>query len=249
MITFTEPPAPDKRAARGAWERGTNAYQGQLVAAYDRWAAATEREMALAMQRGAGEQELRLILERRVALLTTTMQRLTQDGIYRGVKAGLGKRAPGIATRSVIGRKLLENRETVQAKLAPRIEAVIAERITPGMDRAALKAAFLPARSYPATYAGQYWVMIFEVQRAEGLELDREAKRLGRDPARVKWMLDPLAVHCEASEGRYGCPDLEGEYDSWDDLPTVPAGQVSCHGNCRCHLVVWRDGAWRRGLE
>ena len=90
--------------------------------------------------------------------------------------------------------------------------------------------------------------MIFETQKALGTEKEHELALEGLAPERIRWVLDPNADHCEDSAGHYGCPGLAGEYDSWNDLPTVPAGQVTCRGNCRCHLEVFRDGDWRRGV-
>jgi hypothetical protein len=113
----------------------------------------------------------------------------------------------------------------------------------------AIKNASAATRAAPAQYAGGYWVAIFEVQRTLGEERESERQSQGLDIEPVRWVLDPRAEHCNPSAGFYGCPELAGEYpNGWKTLPTVPAGQVTCRGNCRCHLEVQRDGQWKRGI-
>ena len=76
--------------------------------------------------------------------------------------------------------------------------------------------------------------------------MDKEREEAGKKPRRVRWVLDPAAEHCKKSEFHYGCPELAGEYESWDHMPTVPAGDVSCLGNCRCHIDVKTESGWER---
>lgn len=67
------------------------------------------------------------------------------------------------------------------------------------------------------------------------------------NPRKVRWILDPAAEHCQDSAHGFGCIGLEGEYASWDALPTVPAGEVTCLGNCRCNIEAQNDdGSWER---
>jgi len=96
--------------------------------------------------------------------------------------------------------------------------------------------------------AGESWVLIFKTQQTLGRAREGGRRAQGLPPETIRWVLDPRAAHCAASSGYHGCPDLAGEYDSWDALPTVPAAQVTCRGNCRCHLEVMRDGQWQRGV-
>jgi len=70
---------------------------------------------------------------------------------------------------------------------------------------------------------GVAWNAMFEGVKAQP----------GNQGKKVRWILDPaVPTHCEASANRHGCIDLAKTYDSWDDLPTLPAGEVTCIGNC-----------------
>jgi hypothetical protein len=114
---------------------------------------------------------------------------------------------------------------------------------------ASLNTVISTTRAMPATYSGGYWVAIFEVQKGLGRVREDERAAQGLPPEPVRWDLDPNAEHCEPSPGYYGCPELAGEYPAgWSSLKTVPAGMVTCRGNCRCHVKVFRDGQWQRGV-
>ncbi len=244
-----EPIAPAIRRPLGAYERFTNAHQAALIRAYDAWATGTRREVASVAKRGATVGEAKLILGRRLPLLEKRMQAVTAVGIKKAVKMGLGQVEPSVGVKSILARRLLENRTLVATHLIPRIGETIAAKLAPGLTKVGLQGALLAPRSFPASYAGGAWVMIFDVQKQAGTEQDDERRKRGEDLLPVRWVLDPAAAHCQASDGRLGCVSLEGEYASWADLPTVPGGNVTCLGNCRCHLEAYRDGAWHRGLE
>jgi len=91
-------------------------------------------------------------------------------------------------------------------------------------------------------------------------------RTLGRPQEPVRWVLGSWCkAHCKRIAGYPSCTELEGEYDSWDNLPTVPSGQVACHSDefwewwddhndeqgkswCDCHIEVFKGGVWKRGL-
>ncbi len=84
----------------------------------------------------------------------------------------------------------------------------------------------------------------------------------------VRWVLGSWCkAHCRRIAGHPSCPDVTGEYDEWDCLPTVPDGaELACkseelmawwddhHGQdemfsgCDCHLEVFHNGKWTGGL-
>ncbi len=238
----------DLRSGQIRLVRATNAQQRRLVRAYDTWAAGVKRDLDAAMKRWASPGQLKIILEGHLPALEAALLDTTHAGIQTAEKLVVGRAQPTPRVLSTRGQHLLKNDELVKTALVP----FIGERLTAALtgavalDSRAVVQALIAQRSYPAQYAGGFWAMVFETKQAQGLDLDEEQKRLGLPPVRVKWQLDPLAEHCEAGGGRYGCPDLAGEYDSWGDLPTVPAANVRCAGNCRCEILVWRDGRWQR---
>lgn len=112
-------------------------------------------------------------------------------------------------------------------------------------DTSILVGAIATMRARLASYAGEVWEAIFASAKITGQAEDIKRVGNGMPPKRVKWVLDQGANHCKERPGYYGCPDLAGEYDTWDDMPTVPAGQVSCLQNCRCHIAIQNDdGSW-----
>ena len=98
-----------------------------------------------------------------------------------------------------------------------------------------------------ASLAGFAWTTVFSVLLAAGLDRDDKSGQT----TRVRWVLNDLADHCSERPGHFGCPSLAGIYNSWAELPTVPAALTSCVGNCRCRLEVETEpgsNVWERGL-
>ena len=249
---FQESPAAgqDLRAKPGRWERATNAQQRKLVRAYDSWAVATRRELSIASARLASPAELQAIVARRLPLLEKAMLEITGRGIIGAANLVAGRGQMPLGIQALIVRQAAENAKLVSQSLIPHIQNQLNESINRGAmsDPKALRESFVSLRNRPAQYAGGYWTMIFETERELGRADERQRATQGEAPRPVRWVLDPLAEHCEGGPGFYGCRELAGEYPNWDALPTVPAGQVQCRGNCKCSLEVLVDGQWRRGL-
>lgn len=139
----------------------------------------------------------------------------------------------------------------VATALIPAIHARLLPEIARGvaLDPKALQGAFGAVRAAPGQYAGRAWVMIFETQQELGRTREAERRAEGKTVEAVRWVLDPRAEHCAESPGHHACPKLAGIYPGgWSTLPTVPAGLTTCRGNCRCHVEVFRDGKWQRGV-
>jgi hypothetical protein len=142
---------------------------------------------------------------------------------------------------------LANNAQLIHDGLIPGIQVNLNEQLLQGAatSKATLLESFGNLSHRPASYAGGAWVAIFEAQKMAGWEQEKQTG----EQQRVRWNLDPNAAHCTPGEpGYYGCTELEGVYDSWQALPTVPAGRTRCRGNCRCYLEAEVNGEWQRGL-
>lgn len=202
-------------------------------------------------QRLGSETDLESYLIRLMPELELNLSAVVEQGIIGATSQVLrGQRmgpTPGVL--STQNRAIQGSLTMVRTALIPHIQAGILADIKLSVDTNALWQSFVAMRSRVAQYAGGYWVMIFEVEKEIGQEKDRELVRQGLPPEPVRWVLDPEAEHCKPSAGFYGCPELAGEYPGgWYTLPTVPAGQVTCRGTCRCRIEVYKDGKWKRGI-
>ena len=239
-----------------AYERVTNAYQKVLLAAYQRWVRAVGLEMLAAHRRGVPKTVLPAILHNRLPVLEQQLQELGRQNIQAAARVGVGKtasRTPSV--QGMVQRQIRLNAGLISTSLIPDIakgveQAFITTEVMTFAGKGVIKtlvsmadllaAAFAPYVSRVVSYSGGAWVAIFEAQKTVAMDTE--------DDRRVRWVLHPEAEHCVESPGHYGCPDLEGEYDSWASLPTVPAGAVTCRGNCRCSLEVEvSSGEWQRG--
>ena len=267
MKYASRPKAGQKqRTGSGDWEQGTNRQQRKLVRVYDEWAANVRREIGKLAKQGATNPDFQRYIDRQMPRLQERLIEAQAAGIRNAVKSAAGKRADLPALTGMTDKQIRENVLLIKNNLVPNIHEkltlalAIAIPATVGtigglaveQQRAvanAIKNATAAGRSLPAQYAGGYWVAIFETEKTLGGMREDERAAEGLPPEPVRWDLDPRAVHCKASPGFYGCPDLVGEYvGGWRTLPTVPAGQVTCRGNCRCRVSVFRDGEWRRGV-
>ncbi len=252
---YARKPAGQKQrstAAAGAWERVTNLQQRALVRAYDEWSARTRKELNQAIQRGATPPERYDIFKNSLTRLEASLAEVSVRGAERAGRVAAGKHFDTPVVQQVVQAEKDIARRLVSESLVPNIEAHLLAAVVGGfvLSEEALKTSFEPGRAMAAQYAGGAWVAIFKVQQGLGTELERERISAGLPVEPVRWVLDPNAEHCaHGPDGFYGCPELEGEYTGgWSTLPTVPAGRVSCRGNCRCRLEVFRNGEWRRGL-
>ncbi len=237
------------RDARGIWARATNAQQRKLVGIYDAWAIQVKRELKGAVARGYSVPMQQVIVDRWLPLLRDSLSLQVAAGVEVGRRVVLEGRPITAAIAFRTGELVKEAQGLVMQNLVPGIGETLKESLARGVtyDTKALTEAFNSVRNRPAQYAGGTWLTIFEVKREVGLADMREGRITGEKPKRVRWVLDPLAVHCVAAGDFRGCVDLAGEYDSWEELPTVPAGHVTCRGSCRCHLEVEVNGQWLRG--
>ena len=252
-----------QRIGSGDWEQQTNRQQRKLVRVYDEWAAGVKRGLAKLAKNGGTIPELQAYIDAQVPKLEQRLVEIQTKGIQNAVKSAAGSRAELPAVLAMTDQQIRDNVEMIRNNLVPKVHekltlalATAVPVVTVGLvaeqQRAialAIKNATLAGRNMPAQYAGGYWVAIFETEKTLGGVREDERAAEGLPPEPVRWDLDPRAVHCKASPGFYGCPDLAGEYPGgWRTLPTVPAGQVTCRGNCRCRISVFRNGEWRRGV-
>ena len=223
-----------QRQSSGAWEQLTNRQQRRITRAFDEWSAKARRILNNLAKDGATIEDQRRALDKSLRAFERTMIQIYTRGIdiVKNASAGSKRDLPEIIR--LADTKKREGERMITQNLIPLIAAGLLPAITAGaaFDSASLRNEFLSVRSMPAQYAGGAWVMIFETQRTLGYA--REAERLaqGLPIEKVRWVLDPHAEHCEDSAGYHGCINLAGEYNSWRSLPTVPAGQVTCRGNC-----------------
>jgi len=239
---------PEDRRLPGKWEQATNKQQKRLVKDYDKWGVAVRKQLNAAIKRGATDAELQLIIDRAVPGLEETILATCNKGTEQAARISAGERATNPRILARIEKGIEQNKTLVKGALMPRLAESLKKKIAGDMGKQAVKAAFDTSKGLPASYAGGYWVMIFETQRDLGFERERERRTQGLKPEPIRWVLDPAAEHCLGGGGYYGCMELAGEYESWDALPTVPAGLTQCRGGCRCHLEVLRDGQWQRGV-
>lgn len=239
-----EPPAgQEDRTGRTPLTTAVNAYQLALVAAYDRWGVETARALERARTAGGSPDKLVVVLDARMGDLAEAMVAEGRKGIMSGARAALKGRELTPDVLSAVGVRVREHEDFVRTSLIPDVRERVAADLLAGVaeDKRALAASLERLRYRPAQYAGGAWVMGFDALRIDGAAEDKQRAQQGQAPVRVRWVLDPSAEHCQPSEGRFGCPELAREYPGgWAQLPTIPAGDVTCIGNCRCH-IEWLD--------
>lgn len=240
---------PDLRSGSGDFEGSTNRTQKRLLTAYDKWAVETRNQILEAQERGIQPEQFDRIVSGRLSQLESELVEIQREGINS-------------AAALVVSAALLST-PRVRNAIAPMIASVavgvagltgsIRDRLSQKLanssqfDRSSLKEIFDTARASVASSAGVAWAALFTALIAGGREQERQTGRT----TRVRWVLNDAAEHCSESAGHFGCPELAGVYNSWSELPTVPAGQVTCRGNCRCVLEVETEpgsGVWKRGL-
>jgi len=247
----TKPGGSKQRLGSGDWEQATNRQQRRLTRVFDAWSAQTRRALTGAASRGVSIPDQMTILDRAMPELESKLVQVLDVGTKAAARISARDRAKMPEIQRVIGEHGREDRTLVAQALMPFIHARLAPEVARGLtgDPKALMGAFGAVRAAPGQYAGRAWVMIFETQQELGHVREEERRREGKTIEPVRWVIDPRADHCKPSPGHYGCLELAGEYaGGWHSLPTLPAGMVTCRGNCRCHIEVYRDGKWRRGV-
>ena len=253
-IQFAE---PDLRAGSDRLGKLANDYQKELVGMYDVWAAETLRLME-----GRAPTAITGMVDSRLGQLAADMKLLGRQRISEASGLGLGKSLGGRASSpgvlSSIAALIERNDELIDTSLVPGLreqflrDAPEALRITdPPTRRGALQGLLAGPRARIASYSGGAVVAVFETQTAAGREENAARAEAGEPAIAVRWVLDPAAEHCADDSGRgtFGCEGLARVYpEGWDQMPTVPAGNVSCLGNCRCAIEFdMQDGqGWRR---
>lgn len=242
---------PDLREPGRKWEDATNAYQKALVKGYDDWAAETIQALKRGQRDKVSVEHLQRILDGRLQELAVDMKVLGRTRLQEAYQIGLGSdREPTAGQLTQVRRKAEENDKFVDESLIPdarlKLSAVIAGELL--ADDTAARDAFDALRSRQAQYAGAYWNTIITASGVKRREREEAAKNAGEKPRRIRWVLDPHAQHCHAGPSTHGCLQLGGRtWASWDDLPTLPAGNVTCRGGCRCSLEEEQpDGSWKR---
>ena len=242
-----------QRFAPGEWEQATNRQQRKLVRVYDAWAADLKRDLRKRAAAGATASELAGILGAKIPKLQSAFLEVTNKGIIGATRISAGQRANIPTVQGVAEKQIAENTALVTGSLVPKIHEELLVPIARGIQAnpQALNQAVVNLRYAPAQYAGGYWVAIFKTQEALGTQREIDRAVEGLQPEPIRWVLDPNAEHCQPTPdkgGFYGCPELAQTYPHWSALPTLPAGHVTCRGNCRCHLEIFREGQWRRGV-
>ena len=231
------------RRGRGKMEQATNAYLGALLDVYDSWAMATAKALLQANNPSA-------VLDTELPTLAEELKQAGRKGIREAVSMGLRGAEPGPEALSLMASEIMANETAIDEKLIPdikqRLRLFINDNAGQPFDNIAIQGAMDSQRSKPAMGAGGFWVAIFKGGAISVAEEDAQRVAEGKNKTRGRWALDPNAEHCVARPGYYGCPDLAGEYDSWDAMPTVPAGQVACLGNCRCFIELETEHGWDR---
>lgn len=233
---YAQPKAGQELRGGGKWERATNAQQKKLVRTYDEWSISVRKEILKA--RNTSKEELARIIDRRIPELETKILEVMRTGVLNAAIASVGiEHANDPVVLSAQNKQVMENEQLVKGALIPNIHLALRQKIiegnfeTPEIKSRDLLEAFEPMRVRTAQYAGGFWVMIFNVQQAAGIELERQRKEQGLPVEPVRWVLDPAAEHCNPSPGYFGCMELAGEYPGgWSTLRTVPAGEVTCRG-------------------
>jgi hypothetical protein len=233
------------RHLQGSWERHANNIQYLLINKYNQWAKETERALMRAIRRGEPPQYLAGILNHALEDLRGPLQGELRAGIMRSATLATGGPLAGWQfspkALKALAERIAKSDMYVQQSLLPAIGESILKHVEGGVDRETIQAALGLQDSKIAQAAGQVWAAIGETQKAALQGYQDEGKKV----VPVRWELDPKAMHCQTSMkyGTFGCVTLAGTYmGGIDTLPTVPAGNTTCAGNCRCHLSLSFDG-------
>lgn len=229
--------------------KATNEYQGFLTHLYDLWAKKAHRAL-LAASEGSRKQVIKVI-DKQVQALEEAMVEAGKKHLEEAFRLGY-KAVPDKEALRLLNKQIAQNSKYVEDSLIPRIRRKIVEHLNEleaqhqyQIDSVALLGLLQTMRSEPAGYAGAFWNTVFVARGFGRKREDQERIKNKQKPKRVKWVLDPAKEHCVGSAHGSGCMELAGVYSSWDAMPTVPAGQVTCLGNCGCHIEVENDsGGW-----
>ena len=223
------------RPSPGSWEEVTNRQQRLLERTYKTWSMDVRKSLKKATLAGLLVPSLNTIFEAKLNELKDRLISIVQQGVDRAARASAKSRFETDLVQSVVSMQKDDIAVMVTASLIPNIHAKLLPTIATGqaLNSQLMIEGFGMGESLISQYSGAAWVTIFEVQKSLGLQREAERLHSGGEIEPVRWVLDPMAEHCQrGSDGYFGCPELEGEYPGgWYTLPTVPAGKVTCRGN------------------
>ena len=251
-LQFAEVAGTTGRRERGKIEKATNEFQGKLVRLYDSWAKDARMAIVKAEKAGKHGDELEAVVDEQLEDLAGMMKALLRQGIMQGAQLGLGDEQADSEVFREVADKIDENDGFIDDSFIPAIREKLMSHlneatVTFQLDELALAGVLTAMRTRAGGFSGTFWGAVFLGAGTKRKRDDADRQAEGETPRRVRWVLDPSADHCLDSAGFFGCEGLEGVYDSWDAMPTQPAGQVTCRGNCRCGIEVEESpGQWVR---
>ena len=234
-----------------------NSYQRELVDSYDPWIADIRNTLVRGREEGWTAARMRQMVDGKLQDLESHLITLGRRRIYEAGTLGLGQRlghhanAPGV--QRLIAELQTRNDRYLSQSLIPYLRQSVLSHTEANLPaeqlRKALTTSLEGLRARVSSYTGGATVAVFEVQKRAGTDENAARRARGEKPFPIRWVLDPEAAHCQDDprRGTFGCPTLARVYPGgWDELPTVPAGNVSCMANCRCHLEGDFGNGWER---
>lgn len=223
------------------YERVTNAYEDELISAYQTWVRYLLRELNDA----ADDIERKRIIGQGAQGLLATLQRVGQANMPLAANAiGIGNYAPSPDAWRMIAEAIDLQNADFETRLIPFVLQTLERGVDEGTD---LRAVADSLTSRVAYYAGGVWIV---TQRLVGDFVQQAATR---DDLiyRVRWVRTKDDHSCQS------CIEFEGEYDSYEQMlqatnQCVPGYFVgspyksACWLNCRCYIEVFIDGKWVR---
>ena len=258
MFPFSEHPAGQRlRVAPDKFDSFLNAYQRELVETFDPWIEETQRLMIRATGDGWNQGRIKAMVEARLQDLESHLTVLGHSRIFEAGQMGLGARLAHRADSPGVQRLITElqarNDRFLAESLIPDLRKGLFGHVEAKLSVEQLKEGLTKTlgsfRPRVGSYSGGATVAIFEAQKRAGVDENAERVGRGEKPIPVRWVLDPNAEHCEndPSRGTFGCIHLARVYPGgWGEMPTIPAGNVSCLGNCRCHIEADFGNGWER---
>lgn len=216
--------------------RFANAYQQQIASLYDVWSTETLRLLALG---GRTARQADGMITGRLEDLGFLLEEHGRARIAEAADMGLGstliQRPDSLAVQKIMSRLITANDEFIATSLLLDIRQAFTQRAAGSFMTIA-----------PEAFAAKFLAAL-EVRSLAGE--DAESVATGERPVPVRWVLDSQAEHCadDPAQATFGCPNLARVYpNGWDSMPTVPAGNVSCYGECRCQIEADLGSGWER---
>ena len=233
MDMFAELRGTDTRLA---WENEVNRYQVELRMLYAEWV--DDLAVSLSDYDYLSDE----IILSSLAVLDARLVALSRQRIFEvfDLGYGAGEIEYTVDVISEVSSAMIDNERYIHTSLIPDLRTVIYDAIhNPAfllLGTAFLVGELFKKASRVESYAGAAWNA---VNKGAGMFASRQALP-------VYWLRDFLVEHCESCLA-YG----EREYVSYEALlaetgGVTPANGTACYGNCRCSLMVLRDGEYVR---